>query len=159
MLFRLRLSICCCSRKEETDAKPQAVRHSAPHFRIRRSIDRHSSVRCFQGGHWDGKRGKRGLTPGLLSFPVSVLVSHAGASIAETRTDTDNNNGVGVSPRFCVSGFPVSWVVIIQIIAYDSGALTGELEGHDANFGKGEPTPIRVSKTRNIRLTNSRRQK
>jgi hypothetical protein len=37
---------------------------------------------------------KWGLTPGLLLFPVSVLIS------PETRTDTDNNNGVGVSPRF-----------------------------------------------------------
>ena len=41
----------------------------------------------------DERRMKWGLTPGLLLFPASVPIS-------QTRTDTDNINDVGVSPRF-----------------------------------------------------------
>ena len=44
---------------------------------------------------------KWGLTPGLLLFPVSVPISQA-------RTDTDNINDVGVSPRFWASPAPRS---------------------------------------------------
>ena len=44
-------------------------------------------------------RMKWGLTPGLLLFPVSVPIS-------QTRTDTDNINDVGVSPRFWASPAP-----------------------------------------------------
>ena len=47
----------------------------------------------------DERRMKWGLTPGLLLFPASVPIS-------QTRTDTDNINDVGVSPRFWASPAP-----------------------------------------------------